>query len=197
WGTQLHDRFLLPAFVAADLSDVVSDLNAHDIAFDADWLEPFLQFRFARLGRAQLGPVSVELRAAIEPWHVLGEEATGSGTARYVDSSIERVQVSVSGVVTGRHVITCNGVPVPLHPVAGSADLVAGIRFRAWSPPSALHPTIGIHSPLVFEVIDEWNDVPLGGITYHVVHPAGRAYEHPPVNANEAEARRDARFVVG
>jgi uncharacterized protein (DUF2126 family)/transglutaminase-like putative cysteine protease len=197
WGTQLHDRFLLPAFVAADLADVVADLNAHGIAFDADWLEPFLQFRFPRLGQAQLGPARIELRAAIEPWHVLGEEATGSGTARYVDSSIERVQLSVSGVVTGRHVITCNGVPVPLHPVAGSADLVAGIRFRAWSPPSALHPTIGIHSPLVFEVIDSWNDAPLGGITYHVVHPGGRAYDHPPVNANEAEARRDARFVVG
>jgi uncharacterized protein (DUF2126 family)/transglutaminase-like putative cysteine protease len=197
WGTQLHDRFLIPAFVKADLNDVIEDLNAHGIAFEADWLEPFLQFRFPRLGQAQLGPVTLELRDAIEPWHVLGEEATGSGTARYVDSSIERVQVLASGVVPGRHQVTCNGVEVPLHPVPGSADLVAGVRFRAWSPPSALHPTIGIHSPLVFEVIDTWNGVPLGGVTYHVVHPGGRAYETPPVNASEAEARRDARFIVG
>jgi uncharacterized protein (DUF2126 family)/transglutaminase-like putative cysteine protease len=197
WGTGLHDRFLLPAFVTADLADVVADLNAHGIAFDRAWLEPFLQFRFPTIGRHEIGPVDVELRAAIEPWHVLGEEATGSGTARYVDSSIERIQVRLSGVVAGRHELTCNGVSVPLHPLAGSADLVAGIRFRAWAPPSALHPTIGVHSPLVVEVIDRWSGVPLGGVTYHVVHPAGRAYEQLPVNAGEAEARRDARFVVG
>ncbi len=197
WGTQLHDRFLTPAFVEADLAHVVDDLNVHGIAFDANWLEPFLQFRFPVIGRAQLGPARLELREAIEPWHVLGEEATGSGTARYVDSSIERVQVRVSGLVAGRHIVTCNGVSVPLHPVPGSADLVAGVRFRAWAPPSALHPTIGIHSPLVFEVVDSWNDAPLGGVTYHVVHPGGRAYKSPPVNVREAEARRDARFVVG
>jgi uncharacterized protein (DUF2126 family) len=197
WGSELHDRFLLPAFVAADLADVVADLHAHGISFALEWFEPFLQFRFPRLGKAQLGPVTVELRSAIEPWHVLGEEATGSGTARYVDSSIERVQVSVSGTVGSRHVLSCNGVVVPLHPVAGSADLVAGIRFRAWAPPSALHPTIGIHSPLVFEIIDTWNDAPLGGFTYHVVHPGGRAYDKPPVNASEAESRRDSRFTVG
>jgi uncharacterized protein (DUF2126 family) len=197
WGTQLHDRFLLPAFVETDLADVVADLNAHGIAFDRHWLEPFRQFRFPLIGSAQLGPVTLELRDAIEPWHVLGEEATGSGTARYVDSSIERLQVRVEGVVPGRHVVTCNGVAVPLHPAPGSSDLVAGVRFRAWAPPSALHPTIGIHSPLIFEVFDTWNDAPLGGVTYHVVHPGGRSYETPPVNASEAEARRATRFVAG
>jgi len=197
WGTRLHDKFLLPAFVSADIDDVVADLHRHGIAFDRSWLDPFLQFRFPLLGIAQFGPVTLELRQAIEPWHVLGEEATGSGTARYVDSSIERLQVSVNGAVAGRHVVTCNGVEVPLHPVAGSDDLVAGVRFRAWAPPSALHPTIGIHSPLTFEVVDAWNDVPLGGVTYHVVHPAGRAYSRPPVNSHEAEARRDARLVIG
>jgi uncharacterized protein (DUF2126 family)/transglutaminase-like putative cysteine protease len=197
WGTRLHDRYLLPAFVAADLGEVVADLNDHGLDFDAAWLDPFLEFRFPRLGHAQIGPVTLELRTAIEPWHVLGEEATGSGTARYVDSSIERVQLGVQGAVAGRYQITCNGVAVALHAVAGCEELVAGVRFRAWSPPSALHPTIGIHSPLHFDVLDTWNGVSLGGVTYHVIHPAGRAYEHPPINANEAEARRDARFVLG
>ncbi len=196
WGTQLHDRFLLPAFVADDLADVVADLNRHGIAFDNAWLEPFLEFRFPRLGSEDIGPVTLELRGAIEPWHVLGEEATGSGTARYVDSSVERVQVLLTGAVTGRHVLLCNGVPVPLHHHHADAQL-AGVRFRAWAPPSALHPTIGIHSPLAFEIVDTWSGVSLGGATYHVVHPGGRAYEHAPVNASEAEARRASRFVSG
>jgi uncharacterized protein (DUF2126 family)/transglutaminase-like putative cysteine protease len=197
WGMGLHDRFLLPAFVAADIADVVADLRAHGIEFDAEWLEPFLQFRFPVLGAATIGPVELELRAGIEPWHVLGEEAAGSGTARYVDSSLERLQLRVEGATPGRHVITCNAVAVPLHPMPGGTGLVAGIRYRAWAPPSALHPTIGVHSPLVFEVIDSWSGRALGGCTYHVVHPGGRAYDRFPVNANEAEARRAARFHLG
>jgi uncharacterized protein (DUF2126 family) len=196
WGTGLHDRFLLPAFVAADIADVVEDLRAHGIGFEQAWLEPFIEFRFARLGSVTVGPVTLELRNAIEPWHVLGEEATGSGTARYVDSSIEKVQVEATGLTPGRHVITCNGVPVPLHPTGRGEAMVAGVRFRAWAPPSALHPTIGIQSPLTFDVVDTWNGRSLGGCTYHVVHPGGRAYDVFPVNSNEAEARRSGRFVA-
>ena len=195
WGTQLHDRFMLPAFVQADIEDVVADLNRHGIAFDVRWLTPFLDFRFPRLGSLTIGGVDLELRGAIEPWHVLGEEASGSGTARYVDSSVERVQIALSGVTPGRHVLTVNGVPVPLHRV-GEQEL-AGVRFRAWAPPSALHPTMGIHAPLVFEVHDSWSGLPLGGATYHVTHPGGRAYEVAPVNANEAQARRSSRFLAG
>ena len=195
WGTGLHDRFMLPAFAAADIADVVEDLRAHGIAFERAWLDPFLEFRFPRLGSATVGPVTLELRSAIEPWHVLGEEASGSGTARYVDSSLERVQILVTGLTPGRHVVTCNGVAVPLHQTAGDSS-VAGVRFRAWAPPSALHPTIGIHSPLVFDVVDTWNGRSLGGCTYHVVHPGGRSYERFPVNSNEAEARRSGRFAA-
>jgi uncharacterized protein (DUF2126 family)/transglutaminase-like putative cysteine protease len=197
WGTQLHDRFLLPAFVEADITDVVDDLRAHGIDFDLRWLDPFLQFRFPLLGTAQLGPITLELRAAIEPWHVLGEQATGSGTARYVDSSVERLQVRIDGATPGRHVLTCNALAVPVRPRPNAADQVAGVRFRAWAPPSALHPTIAVHSPLVFEVIDTWSGQSIGGCTYHVVHPGGRAYDRFPVNANEAEARRSARFHLG
>jgi uncharacterized protein (DUF2126 family) len=198
WGTALHDRFLLPAFVAADIADVVEDLRHDGFAFETAWFDPFLEFRFARLGRVDVGPVSLELRSAVEPWHVLGEEASANGTARYVDSSVERVQIEVSGHTPGRHVVTCNGVALPLRPVpAGDERMVAGVRFRAWAPPSALHPMIGIQSPLVFDVVDTWNHRSMGGCKYHVVHPGGRAYDVLPVNANEAEARRASRFSSG
>jgi uncharacterized protein (DUF2126 family)/transglutaminase-like putative cysteine protease len=198
WGTALHDRFLLPSFCEADIADVVDDLREHGFEFEKEWFAPFLEFRFARLGLAHVGPVTLELRQAVEPWHVLGEEATGTGTARYVDSSVERVEVSVTGHTPGRHMVTCNGVELPLHPVSAEEGAeVAGVRFRAWAPWSSLHPMIGIHSPLVFDVIDTWNHRSMGGCTYHVVHPGGRAYDVLPINAMEAEARRATRFEAG
>ncbi|WP_370250098.1 transglutaminase family protein [Nocardioides sp.] len=211
WGTRLHDDLLLPAGAAADLAEVAADLRAHGIAFETAWFDPFLEFRFPRLGATRLpGPggraIELELRQAIEPWHVLGEEATGGGTARYVDSSVERVQVSVRGIDPHRHLVTCQGVPVPLTAPAtdaGAADAAAagdrlhgGVRYRAWQPWSALHPSIGVHAPLTVEVVDTRNGVSLGGVTYHVAHPGGRAYDTPPVNAAEAEARRAARFAA-
>jgi uncharacterized protein (DUF2126 family)/transglutaminase-like putative cysteine protease len=193
WGPELHDRFLLPDPAAADIGDVVDDLRAHGFAFELSWLEPFLEFRFPRLGHVHVAGVDLELRSAVEPWHVLGEEIATGGTARYVDSSVERLQVSAEGLVPARHVLTCNGVPVPLRP-SRPGRTVAGVRFRAWQPASALHPTIKVHSPLVFDLVDRINGRSLGGCTYHVVHPGGRAYETFPVNANEAEARRSRRF---
>lgn len=217
WGTRLHDRFLLPAFAAADLRDVVADLNrwlarspyAGDQipVFDEAWLDPFLEFRFPFIGEVDAAGVHLEIRQAIEPWHVLGEEAGSTGTARYVDSSVERVQVAASGLVEGRHVVTCNGVPLPLvstgegRPGGGHSGLgggpgtvVGGVRYRAWAPWSGLHPTIGVHSPLVFDIVDRWNNRSLGGCTYHVVHPGGRAYADYPVNAVAAQSRRASRF---
>jgi uncharacterized protein (DUF2126 family) len=194
WGTELHDRFLLPWYAAADITEVADDLARHGFDFDAAWLAPFLEFRFPRIGSVEVSGVTIELRGAIEPWSVLGEEVSTAGTSRYVDSSLERLQVRVDGLIGERHIVTCNGVAVPLHSTATAGTYVAGVRYRAWKPPSALHPTIGIHAPLVFDVIDRWDGHSLGGCTYYVSHPGGLAYEHFPVNANEAEARRASRF---
>ena len=194
WGTQLHERFLLPHFAMADIAEVVADLRAHDLDLDPAWFAPYLEFRFPRIGLADVTGVELELRSAIEPWHVLGEDTTSGATSRYVDSSTERLQVKVSGFAPGRHLLACNGAAVPLTTTGTPGSFVAGVRYKAWKPWSSLHPTLEIDSPLHFDVIDRASRLSLGGATYHVVHPGGRSYDHPPVNAAEAEARRGARF---
>ena len=194
WGTELHDRFMLPYYVRQDLHEVARELKTAGFNFDAAWFEPFLEFRFPHYGQIQVQDMTLELRMALEPWHVLGEEVTAQGTARFVDSSRERVQVRIKGLTDSRYVVTCNGRRVPLHATAVKTEFVGGVRYRAWHPPSALHPSIGVHAPLVFDIVDTWNNRSIGGCTYHVVHPGGRNFEDFPINANAAEARRIARF---
>jgi uncharacterized protein (DUF2126 family)/transglutaminase-like putative cysteine protease len=194
WGTELHDRFMLPHYVREDMTHVVKDLQRAGYAFELEWLEPFFEFRFPRYGTALIDDMELELRFAIEPWHVLGEEVSSTGTARYVDSSVERLQLKVSGFTEGRYVLACNGRRLPLRNTKRKGEYVAGVRYRAWQPPSALHPTISPHVPLVFDVIDTWNGHAVGGCTYHVAHPGGRSYDAFPVNSFEAEARRITRF---
>ncbi len=194
WGTQLHDKFLLEHYVKEDIADIVRFLNAEGYAFELDWFDPFFEFRFPLYGMATVENVHLELRAAIEPWHVLGEESGSQGTSRYVDSSLERVQVKVNNFVPERYVLTCNGVAVPLSPTGIEGEFVAGVKYKAWEPWSALHPTIGVDTPLVFDVVDKWNKRSVGGMTYYVSHPGGRSYETFPVNSYEAESRRINRF---
>jgi uncharacterized protein (DUF2126 family) len=194
WGTELHDRFMLPHYVHQDIKDIVCDLQRAGYPFQLEWLAPFFEFRFPHYGNVRIQDIQISLHMAIEPWHVLGEEMTLQGTSRFVDSSVERVQVKVTGLTESRYVVTCNGRRVPLHGTGTQGEYVAGVRYRAWQPPSALHPTIPVHSPLVFDIIDTWNGRSIGGCTYHVTHPGGRSHDDFPINAFAAEARRIARF---
>ena len=186
--------FMLPHFLWSDLESVAGDLKAAGLPIDVAWFRPHYEFRCPRLGRIEAANVEMELRQALEPWHVLGEETVAGGTARYVDSSVERVQVKVRGLTGDRFAVTCNGQTIPLAPTGTFGEAVAGVRYRAWGPPSALHPLISPHVPLTFDLIDTWSGRSLAGCRYHVAHPGGRNQETFPVNAYEAEGRRLARF---
>jgi uncharacterized protein (DUF2126 family) len=194
WGTRLYDRFLLPFYVREDLRSVLDELGHAGYSMDADWFAPHMEFRFPLHGRVCYQGVDIELRQAIEPWYVLGEEPGTGGTARYVDSSIERLQVHVRGLVPERFAVTCNTRQLPLRPTGTEGEFVCGVRYRAWQPPRCLHPTIPVHTPLVFDLVDTGASRSIGGCTYHVAHPGGRTFDTLPVNSNEAEARRRARF---
>jgi uncharacterized protein (DUF2126 family)/transglutaminase-like putative cysteine protease len=194
WGTRLHDQFLLPSFVERDFADVIHHLNRAGYAFDASWFAPHFEFRFPVYGRVNYGGIEIELRQGIEPWNVLGEEPGAGGTTRFVDSSVERLQVKVTNLTAERYAVTCNDRRLPLRSTGTHGEYVCGVRYRAWQPPRCLHPTIPVHTPLRFDLLDLASKLSLGGCIYNVAHPGGRNYDTFPVNANEAQARRAARF---
>lgn len=194
WGTSLHDKFLIHHFVKEGIKEVLFYLREAGYDFDLSWFDAFFEFRFPLLGKIQVGEIQLRLRAGIEPWNVLGEEMSNTGTARFVDSSVERLEVALDGFNPERYHLLCNKTIVPLRSTGTAGSYVAGIRYKAWSPPSALHPTIDTDVPLVFDIYDRWNQRSVGGCTYHVSHPGGRNYETFPVNSFEAEGRRINRF---
>ena len=194
WGTQLHDRFMLPHYLHEDITAVIEDLRLHGIQFGQHWLDAFWEFRLPVYGTRTVGGITLELRSAIEPWHVLGEEASGAGMSRFVDSSMERLQLKVTGLTDDRYQIACNRRLLTLTPTGVPGEFVVGVRFRAWQPPSCLHPDLPVDVPLVFDVIDTTHQRSLGGCAYYAAHPGGRSHEDVPVNANVAETRRLARF---
>ena len=194
WGTQLHDRFMLPHFIGQDMGEVVGDLQEAGYALEPQWFDPHFSFRFPKFGEVDYEGVHLEIRQALEPWHVMGEEATSTGMSRYVDSSVERVEVKATGLIDRRHSIAVNGHKLPLHPTGKQGEFVAGVRYRAWQPPFCLHPTIGIDTPLTFDVVDGWSKRSIGGCRYYVEHPGGKNPPEFPINAYEAEGRRLSRF---
>jgi len=194
WGTELHDRFMLPFFVQRDFADVISESQAAGYALRADWFAPHFEFRFPKLGDFAVCGALLELRQALEPWHVMGEQGAPGGAVRYVDSSVERLQIAVSGLAPDRYAVTCNGRRVPMPPAGQVGEFVGAVRYRAWQPPSALHPTIGIHAPLTFDLFDTWMGRSIGGCQYHVTNPGGLSHEVFPINSYEAESRRLVRF---
>lgn len=194
WGTELHDRCLLPTFVKMDFANIIEEMRECGYAFEESWFAPHLEFRFPLIGKIDSMGMELTLRNALEPWHVMGEESISGGTARYVDSSLERIEICISGLNQSRYTVTCNGKQVPLQPTGTAGEYVAGIRYKAWNPPSSLHPSIGVHAPLTFDIVDTWMNRSIGGCQYHVAHPGGRNYDTFPVNAYEAESRRLARF---
>ncbi|RAR61194.1 uncharacterized protein (DUF2126 family) [Paraburkholderia unamae] len=196
WGTELHDRFMLSTFVEMDFDDVLAETAAAGFALDSTWFAPHFEFRFPLVGEVHTGGIALAVRHALEPWHVMGEEGSPGGTVRYVDSSVERLEVRVLGINESRHIVAVNGRALPLQPTGRVSESVAGVRFRAWQQAAALHPTIGVHAPLTIDIVDTWNARAIGGCQYHVAHPGGRNYQTFPVNAYEAESRRRARFFT-
>ncbi len=205
-GATLGDRFLLPHYLMGDWQEIMADLDRGGYPFEAEWFDPFWQWRFPIYGRVSLGnnPLrQLELRAALEPWPVLGDRSS-AGTARPVDNSMERIQVRLIGAIgeppqadrlAQRYQVLCNGVPIPLRSTGRVGEYVAGVRYRARPADPSNSPVFSPQVPLTFEVLDTWQRLHLGGAQYHLSSPTGKTYEDLPTSPTEAQARVAERFI--
>ena len=185
---------MLPHFVWEDFLGVLADLKAHGYDFRSDWYEAQAEFRFPFCGEVEYEGVQLELRQALEPWHVLGKHGRDRRNGALHRFSTERLQVKLTTADPERYVVACNRRRVPLARTATNGVRGRRARYKAWKPATAMHPTVPVHAPLVFDIFDDWSGRALGGCVYHVAHPGGLSYDTFPVNSNEAEARRLARF---
>ena len=197
WGTRLHDEFFLPSCLKADFNRILDELKSDGYVFEWDWFAPHFEFRFPMIGQVHVDGVHLSIRQAIEPWYVLGEEPAGGATTRFVDSSVERLEVVAGNLRSDRHLLVCNGWSVPMSATDQVNQMAGGVRYRAWQPPSCLHPTLPVNTPLQFDLVDKLTGHSLGGCQYHIDHPGGLNPEAFPVNALEAESRRASRFRPG
>jgi uncharacterized protein (DUF2126 family)/transglutaminase-like putative cysteine protease len=195
WGKELHNKFLLPYHIRRDFETILHDLQLSGISMAEHWFNSHFEFRFPVAGTVTVDGMNLELRHAIEPWNVLGEEPGAGGTVRSVDSSMEKLQISVDHFNTERYALAVNGYQLPLKRGLNDGEYFIGLKFRAWQPPHCLHPAIPVHTPLVFDIIDIQEQKSIGGCRYHASHPGGASYEDRPVNALSAEARRKERFT--
>jgi uncharacterized protein (DUF2126 family) len=197
WESTLHDRFMLPHFVQDDFKAVLRFVRAAGLPFEDDWFRTHLEFRFPRIGSISAEGVELELRQALEPWNVLAEETNSGRTGRSVDSSLERMQLKGTGLTeNSRFVVACNGRRVPFTPTGVPGEAVAGIRYRARRLSAALHPTIPVHTPLVFDLIDTRKNRAVARCTYFAGPPDGSVHTTRPRDAEEARTRRLQRFQV-
>jgi len=206
WGADLRDRWLLPYYLHQDFQTVLADLQAAGYPLQASWFTAWWERRFPQYGTVSLldNPLRrLELRAALEPWPVIGT-MDGGGASRPVDNSMERIQVMLTGAVGDRpqrealgdrYAVLCNGHRVPMRSTGTAGDYVGGVRFRARSTQTAPHPALAPHAPLVFQVLDTWQQTFLGGAIYHVQPPSGEPDQTLPESFEEARSRLTERFV--
>ena len=194
FGPELHDRYMLPGELWEDLAEVIRDLDRARLPVQADWFAPFLDRRFPTLGEVAMGDVRMAIRTAHEPWPVLAEEAVAGVVTRFIDAANQRVQVELTGLTPTHHILVCNGRRVPLQPTRTRGRFLAGVRYKAWNPPSSLHPTLWPVYSLVFDLLDARTGEVLGGCTWFPARPSLVGFSAAPAPVASGEPEREPHY---
>ena len=189
WGTALHDRFMLPHFVWDDFIDVLADLGQSGFDFDPEWFEAQLEFRFPVFGDVAAwrrhagsapgaGAVACARRGGRDRRHralcrFLGRAAAAQG--RPASSPAATSSPATAAAADDR-------------PPAAPARRSPACASRPGSRPRVCIPTIPVHAPLVFDIVDTWNRPFARRLRLSCRHPGGRTYE-----TNRSTATRPKR----